>query len=78
MTELNRRIELHKPGQITWPEPDLKKYCTSCRHFGDISELKAGVKGRCGLVAKHHLKTTGIKFYGAEAIACPQFRDKDL
>lgn len=71
MTDLAYRMRLHTPGQITWPEPEKKALCISCRHY-DPESAKAPEKGRCGLVRKH-TKKAGAQFKGGDAIACPQF-----
>ena len=72
-TPLDERMKLHKPGQVTWPGPQLKKYCDACRHFytGDV---KPAGKGRCDLVKLNGGKgANGVAYTGAEGIACPQF-----
>lgn len=74
MTELAARMALHTPGQITWPEPDLKKTCDQCQHFAPPPDGARGEgEGVCDLVRAHQ-HVTGRAFYGAKATACPQFR----
>lgn len=85
-TLLESRMALHKPGQITWPEPKLGLKCDSCAHFRVIvpkaSAPKAdappltdftGMKGICALVRAHQA-VGGARFVGSEAIACPKHR----
>lgn len=71
ITPLEARMKLFTKGQITWPEPVLKKHCDACRHYfkGDTDHVD---KGRCDLVKCHH-RANGKQFVGTEAIACPQF-----
>jgi len=71
-TPLAERMKLHKPGQITWPEPELKEECISCRHYykGDTAHVD---KGRCDLVRKHDARAIGSAFFGATATACSMF-----
>jgi len=72
-TDLDKRMALHTPGQITWPEPALGKWCSQCRHFTNDG-TRDKTKGRCNLVAAHsNHKTKGVLFVGQEATACPQF-----
>lgn len=78
-TPLEERMKLHKHGQITWPEPQLKRWCSDCDHFtqAGIAEVtKANGRGRCGLVRAHH-HSDGNLFVGTEGIACPQFRERE-
>lgn len=74
MTELQEKMKLHKKGQLTWPEPELKKFCDQCGHFSNAGVKTAG-KGRCTLVRAHQ-NADGVVFLGSEAIACPKFRQK--
>lgn len=69
-TALEARIALHNPGQITWPEPELRRNCAQCGHYRPEG---ARGKGRCALVKAMH-KVDGNQFVGAEAVACPQFK----
>ena len=72
-TDLTKRMSLHKLGQITWPEPKLRKWCSQCRHFL-TKDIKTAGKGRCDLVMLHaNGKGQGVAFDGANAIACPKF-----
>lgn len=71
-TPLPQRMALHMPGQITWPEPELKKYCDSCSHYR-TEGAPPQEKGRCWLVSAHQ-NAKGVRFKGAEATACPQWR----
>lgn len=71
-TPLVDRMALHVAGQITWPEPLLRRTCAECQHF-NTAGLKTAGKGRCNLV-RGHQKTEGKAFTGANAVACPQFR----
>ena len=73
MTDLAARMALHTPGQITWPEPELKKTCNQCHHYGPPPNGCAADKGVCGLVQAHQ-NVVGRVFEGAKATACPQFR----
>ncbi len=72
-TPLEERMRKHTPGQLTWPEPKLGKWCSQCRHY-----LTYGVshveKGRCDLV-KAHQRVAGAQFKGAEAMACSKFEE---
>lgn len=70
-TELAARMALHLPGQLTWPEPNLRRRCEDCAHV-QLFDAPAG-KARCGLVMAHH-KVKGAAFELGGAIACPQFR----
>lgn len=72
-TELAARMALHLPGQVTWPEPQLRKRCEDCTHL-QLFDSPAG-KGRCALVMAHH-KVKGANFDVSGAIACPQFRSR--
>lgn len=72
-TALAQRMALHTPGQVTWPEPELHKFCNGCANF-DISPFKTPGKGRCRLVAGHQ-GVAGKGFDGGGATACPQFRE---
>ena len=74
MTPLADRMKLHKTGQLTWPEPELKRMCDQCDHFTNAG-VKTPGKGRCALVRAHQ-NADGAVFKGAEAIACPKFRSK--
>lgn len=72
-TPLAERMAKHTAGQITWPEPALRKWCDGCRHFYTADTKTLG-KGRCDLVKCHsNGKTNGVAFVGSEAMACPQF-----
>lgn len=76
MTELEQRMELHTPGQVTWPELWTQRKCAQCDHFTtrDVSEGMQGKGyGRCAK-ARELLKKNGAQFVGATAQACPQFR----
>ncbi len=71
MTALEIRMALHKPGQLTWPEPELGKTCADCAHF-NTAPFKTAGKGRCNLVAAHQ-NVNGQGFDGGGATACPRF-----
>ena len=58
-TELAVRMALHLPGQLTWPEPNLRKRCEDCAH-AQLFDAPAG-KARCALVTAHH-KVKGAAF----------------
>ena len=77
MTDLTERMRLHKPGQVTWPEPELNKWCSSCRFFNQADQTRARQaegKGRCEMVANiNNHKIKGVVFNGREAKACPKF-----
>lgn len=78
MTDLEQRMKLHTPGQVTWPELDTHRKCAQCDHFTtrDVSEGRQGKGyGRCAK-ARELLKQNGAQFIGATAQACPQFRSK--
>lgn len=72
-TPLPQRMALHVPGQITWPEPELKKFCDSCAHYSRRGNKADAEKGRCYLVSAHH-RVQGLFFKGADATAWPQWR----
>lgn len=67
-TDLAARMRLFKPGQITWPEPELQQRCNMCRH----AEWAPKNKIRCGLVRARH-KTQAVAF-DPQAVACSQFK----
>jgi hypothetical protein len=75
-TPLEERMALHVPGQISWPEPKLRKNCIHCRHFLTNGEARAGY-GTCDLVYKtsgtSKSRVTGKKFNGHNAQACMMF-----
>lgn len=70
-TKLADRMALFKAGQITWPEPQVRKWCNTCVKFSTEGVKTAG-KGRCVLVRAHH-RADGRVFDGGEAIACPYY-----
>lgn len=74
MTDLALRMKLHTPGQVTWPEPELRRFCDACDHYSTAG-IKAPDKGRCKMVAAHQ-NVAGKIFGGGEATACPLFREK--
>lgn len=72
-TDLAKRMSMHTAGQITWPEPKLRKWCSQCRHFL-TKDVKTEGKGRCDLVKLHaNGKSQGVLFDGRNATACPKF-----
>lgn len=77
-TDLAARMRLHVPGQITWPEPLLGKTCADCDHFQPWGKAPPpegqGQKGRCALV-RGHQAVSGKLFVGADATACPKWRE---
>lgn len=78
MTDLEQRMKLHTPGQVTWPELGTRRKCKQCDHFTtrDVSEVRWGKGyGRCAR-ARELLGQNGAQFIGANAQACPQFRSK--
>lgn len=79
MTDLRDSMSLHKPGQLTWPEPDVGAWCETCVFFDQGNDISVSRKesgyGRCGLVRLHQ-KVKGVQFIGNEAIACPKY-EKD-
>jgi hypothetical protein len=76
-TELEERMALTKPGQVTWAKPELGRRCETCVHMVDRSEREMkGVKvarARCALV-KAHTGKRGLEFAVQGAIACSQYR----
>jgi hypothetical protein len=73
VTPLNRRIAMHIPGQITWPEPEKGAKRLDCRFFQPERTLKNGtIKGRCGLV-KAHQRVDGVQFNASASTACSMF-----
>lgn len=76
MTDLEERMRLHTPGQVTWPDVKSNKKCSSCHYFTDhgVSESRSALGfGRCDL-AKEFLKVPGAQFKGAEAISCHKYK----
>jgi len=76
-TPLDERIRLHKPGQLTWPEPKLGEQCAQCRHFTtDPRETHRNTlpasKGICKGVYHRDPHARPVPF-AANAIACSQF-----
>ena len=75
VTPLPERMALHTAGQITWPEPALKKNCATCR-FLDKNDSANPDKARCGLVQAHGgPKSKGVLFNFMDAIACPEHQE---
>ncbi|QDY70116.1 hypothetical protein [Qingshengfaniella alkalisoli] len=73
MGDLELRMRLHVPGQVTWPMANTTNRCTDCRHFFTGDNKMPG-KGRCDLVRKHSGgRDTGVQFVGEEGIACTMF-----
>jgi DNA-directed RNA polymerase subunit RPC12/RpoP len=77
MTELNVRMSMTKPGQVTWAEPDIGYKCAACIHAvkADAKEIKENDKlaaHRCGLV-KLHTGKKGVVFNAYRATACSKF-----
>lgn len=76
-TDLSRRMSLHTPGQVTWPEPELKAKCSDCGLFrlglGLSDKKKQEGFGRCGKAFEVAGKSAKpVAFIGSSAIACPQ------
>lgn len=71
MTELAKRMLQYTNGQVTWPEPEIGKYCSACRFFYTADTKTVG-RGRCDLVRGHH-GSPGVSFSGEKAMACPKF-----
>ena len=76
VTDLSDRMVLYSAGQVTWPEPSLKRKCADCRlfvrHRLSAKKWKEG-RGHCKQVANMSLgRQWGVDFPGS-AIACPKF-----
>lgn len=78
MTDLEKRMAIHTPGQVTWPKLGAHQKCTACEHFSthDVAPVRQkNGYGRCAL-AREMLGRDGAQFVGATAQICPQFRSK--
>jgi len=58
VTELAARMTLHTPGQITWPEPDLKKTCDQCQHFAPPPRTAPAAKVKGSAIWFAHTSTS--------------------
>ncbi len=78
MTDIEERMRLHTPGQVTWPDLETRKKCITCKHFSTekVSEGRAANGyGRCGY-ARLVMGRDGAQFKGAEARACPKYEGR--
>jgi len=79
MTDLEQRMKLHTPGQVTWPDIGTRRKCAQCDYFTtrDVSEERRQGKGYGRCVKAHELMgKNGAQFIGATAHGCPQFRSE--
>lgn len=77
MTELNVRMSMTKPGQVTWAEPEIGHKCAACIHAvkaasNEIKQSDRLAAHRCDLV-KLHTNKKGVLFNAYQATACSKF-----
>jgi hypothetical protein len=78
-TDIGKRMSLHKEGQVTWPEPNLKRRCSQCALFTTDPKKthRNSLPGGKGICLKSYNLDRNAKpkaFHGKEAIACPQYQ----
>lgn len=72
--ELQKRMAMTKPGQVTWADPERNggARCDACAHFARLAKVNKKGNGICRLV-EAHMKRPGLPFYGDQAIGCCKF-----
>lgn len=78
MSDLEKRMALYVPGQVTWPEPGDRRKCNGCDHFTGhnlSNRRQAKGYGRCAKTSEM-LGRDGPPFVGATAQAGRLFRSK--
>lgn len=71
--DLQARMRVTRPGQVTWARPDLGQYCATCRHLGHVRKKRDETTvARCGMV-RAITKKDGVEFKVDGAIACSKY-----
>lgn len=72
-TPLPERMQKSRSGQATWAEPLLRRNCTNCHHYTELSAKTH--KGMCELAFKRNGRK--ITFDGGRAIACMDWKEPE-
>lgn len=75
-SDMQKRINLTREGQVTLAKPALGETCETCMHLGNTRSKRGGAKvARCKLV-KLHSRKQGKEFKIDGAIACSMWGPK--
>jgi hypothetical protein len=70
--QLEDRMKLTVPGQVTWADPSKNAKCLTCDHVSRLPVKEKTGTHVCQLT-KAHTRKRGIAFTAGNAIACSMY-----